>query len=138
VGQPLIIGYAIFPDGSRPLAGFAQARVKPDGAIVHIVAQGRYALAIASTYELTLAEFYELSGLSEGSFLTLGQEVVVGQRPQPREVGGSTSGPETITATVTMTATPLPPTATATHCQRIHQPRRPPVTAVSPTDPEHT
>ncbi|MFO7537277.1 MAG: LysM peptidoglycan-binding domain-containing protein, partial [Chloroflexota bacterium] len=137
VGQPLIIGYAIFPDGSRPLAGFAQARVKPDGAIIHIVAAGDTPLGIAATYDLTLAEFYELSGLSEGSFLTLGQEVVVGQRPQPREVGGSTSGPETITATVTMPPTPLP-TATTTPLPTDTPTPLPPETAVpeTATEPE--
>jgi LysM repeat protein len=126
VGQSLIIGYAIFPDGSRPLEGFPQARIKPDGAIVHIVAAGDTPLGIANTYDLTLAEFYEISGLSEGGFLTVGQEVVIGQRPQPREMGGSTSGPnpvetavitstETATATPTATATATPiPTATPT------------------------
>jgi uncharacterized protein (DUF433 family) len=113
VGQPLIIGYAIFPDGSRPLEGYPQARIKPDGAIVHIVAAGDTPLGIAATYDLTLTEFYEISGLNEGGFLTVGQEVIIGRRPQPREVGGSTSGPEAMTATVAMTNTPLP-TITAT------------------------
>ena len=135
VGQSLIIGYAIFPDGSRPLAGFPQARIQPDGTIVHLVASGDTPLAIANTYSLTLAEFYEVSGLTEGDFLTVGEAVVVGQRPQPREVGGSAVGPETITVTVTSTATPLPAATVTTTPLPTNTPTLAATeTAVSPTE----
>ncbi len=108
VGQELLLGYAVLPDGSVPLEGFPFARVQPDGTIIHTVAAGDSFFVIAATYGLTLDEFYEISGLDETSVLQAGQEVIVGFQPQPQEIGGSTDLPLEI-ATPTFT-----PVATAT------------------------
>lgn len=117
VGQTIILGYGSFPDGSVLLPGFPQARVKPDGRIVHVVAQGDSLIAIATLYNLTLEELFARSGLTGDSLLTINQEVVIGERPRPQQVGGSADIPgETPTSipttTNTFTPTAVPPTAT--------------------------
>lgn len=118
IGQSLLVGYAVLPDGSEPLEGFPQARVRPDGTILHTVSEGQSFYAIAAIYGMTLDEFFAVSGLTETSVLQVGQDVVVGSQPVAEEVGGSTDAPQELASpTAEPTATPQPsatPTATAT------------------------
>ncbi|MFN2164315.1 MAG: endo-1,3-alpha-glucanase family glycosylhydrolase [Candidatus Promineifilaceae bacterium] len=121
VGQQLLLGFTVLPDGSVPLEGNSQARVLPDGTIVHTVAAGESFYSIAANYGLTLEDFYAVSTLTENDVLQAGQEVIVGHRPQPKEIGGSTDSPEsaatdepeaTTMPTATFTAVPPQPSPT--------------------------
>jgi LysM repeat protein len=113
VGQELIIGYSILPDGSTIMPGNPQGRIRPDGTIAHVVAAGDTMIGIATRYELTLEELYEVSGLDENSVLQPGQEIVVGFQPRPEEVGGSSNAPGEAPETATPSPTAPPPTPTA-------------------------
>lgn len=109
VGQTLLLGYAVLPDGSQPLDGYPQARVRPDGTILHTVSDGQSFYAIAAIYGMTLDEFFAVSGLTETSVLQIGQDVVVGSQPVAQETGGSADAPDADAPTESP-----PPTATPT------------------------
>lgn len=130
IGQSLILGYGTFPDGSLPFPGFPQARIRPDGTVVHLVEVGDTSLGIAATYNLTLEEFYTLNGFDSQTFLQVGQAVIVGTRPQPQSIGGSTDLPAVL-ATPTFTPSPtVTPSPTFTITPTPSRTRTPEPTAV--------
>lgn len=114
IGQELIIAYS--PAGAIvTIEGFQDTNIRADGTIVYLVKEGDTLLGIASRYGLELAELFESNpGLNEESILRVGQEIAVGFRPTPQDVGGSTelASPEpTATAVkdlVVDTVTPSP------------------------------
>jgi LysM repeat protein len=116
IGQSLIIGYSVFPDGSRPMTGYPQARVLEDGAIIHQVAAGDTAGGIAFLYNLSLDSLYELNGISSDSLLQIGQNLVVGQTDLPEnespasDIPIATSLPENFLPAPEVTPTSLPAT----------------------------
>jgi LysM repeat protein len=138
VGQKLLLGYSVLPDGSVPLEGYPLAKVRPDGTIIHTVAAGNSFYAIAAIYDLSLEQFYDVSGLDETSVLQIGQEVTVGFQPQPEEISGSTDLPTELsspTSIPTITVTPTPSTTpeavtptSAAHLAEV-------ATLPSPTEP---
>lgn len=99
IGQELILAYAsvqavatdeLYPDSST----------RADGTVVYVINEGDTLIGIASKYGLELTELFELNAsLSEESILRVGQEVIIGIRPVPEDVGGSSqlASPESTT-----------------------------------------
>ena len=104
-GQVLTVGFTESYTGTRYIAGYPQARILPDGRVVHIVQVGDTLVSIAVRNELTLEELYQRSGLNGESFLQLNQQVLVARTPIAENVGGSTN---VETATFVPTETPIP------------------------------
>jgi LysM repeat protein len=132
VGRPLLLGYGSLADGSTALPGFPRARLLPNGATVHTVAEGETLSGIATSYEVTVEELYELNeNLQPGGFLQINQEIVIDRRPQAIVTGASSDS-----ASPEPTASPLPsPTelqATATPTE-TSLPRQAGVASMAPT-----
>ena len=108
VGQELFLGKSDDANVPQPESGvpprYAGATYREsDNAYVHVVQAGETLIEIAVKYDYqTMDDFYEVSGLTGNSLITLGQEVIVGFKPQPQVTGGSSDLP---------TTTPLPPAA---------------------------
>lgn len=113
IGQSLIVGYSVLPDGAQPLPGFPQARVQDDGRIVHRVAAGDTPGGIAFLYNLPLETLYELNGMEPGAFLQIDQELTVGQAAATPTATPAPTEPATATPPPTATATPILATTAA-------------------------
>jgi LysM repeat protein len=131
IGQQLVIGHSHNPATGQPDPTFPGGLVKEDGTIIHIINEGDTLIGIAVRYDVTLEELYELNeGLTTSTILRPGDEIIVGQRPVPREIGASADLP-TATASATQSATPTAtassttapsPTATSTPAAQIPLP----------------
>ena len=114
IGQELTIAYSSAV-AIATIEGFPDTHTRADGMIVYLVNEGDTLFGIAASYGLELAELFKSNpSLNEESILRVGQEVIVGFRPTPAEVGGSTqlASPvptaEEIQVQAIDTATPVP------------------------------
>jgi LysM repeat protein len=139
VDQTIILAYTDASNAPDVLPDYPYAIIRDDGVIAHVVRAGDSLITIAVMYSLTLEELYDLSGLNQQSVLQIGQEVVVGRRPEPEEIGGSVYVLEptaTATATTTPSATPTPlPTDTPTLAPPTATATLVPVTATTASPP---
>lgn len=113
IGQSIILGSADEFRFADIMAQFPGAILKANGNIVHRVREGDSLFGIATRYNLTLEQLLEYNNLTETVVLRIDQELIVGQLPQPTDVGGSVDQPEpSPTATeipsLTPTWTPSP------------------------------
>lgn len=115
IGQELIIAYASV-EAVATDEGFPDTSTRADGTVIYMVDEGDTLIGIAAKYGLELNELFELNAsLSEESILRVGQEVIVGIRPIPEDIGGSSqlASPESTATPIqvqeqTPTATPSP------------------------------
>ena len=124
IGQPLILGFAAGSGGAPPSPPAVPEGVElgEDGAYLYTIAEGDTLIAIAVRFDLTLPELYAMNeGVDENTLLRVGDQLVVGQRRQPQDTGGSTDFPEgtgtaapaaTLASTTTATPTPAPASPT--------------------------
>ena len=105
IGQSLILGYNQEAQGLT-LPEFPGAVILEDGTAIYTVKEGDTPIGIAVKYSLDLPELYDLNdGFTSESILQIGQRLIVGHRPIPKDVGGSSDMP-TPTASPTHAATP--------------------------------
>jgi LysM repeat protein len=116
IGQRLLLGVSNNVVAAEVLPDYPDTTVTEDGRIIYQIAQGDTLIGIAVKYDLTLEGLFELNpGMTETSLIQPGQDITVGRRPVPLEVGGSSDAPA-LTPEATLTLAPtltLEPTATA-------------------------
>jgi LysM repeat protein len=106
VGQRVVLGQAGQVPGREAGDQFPGAVILADGRVVYELADGDSLFSVAQRYGLSIEELLELNdNLDTESILRVGQQVVVGFRPLPAEIGGSTDQP---VLTATPTPTPAP------------------------------
>lgn len=105
IGQRLVIGRGAQSITSA-LPEFPDAIIRDDGTAIYLVEEGDTPIGIANKYGLELQELYDLNArFGPESVLHIGQQLIVGRNPMPREVGGSSDSP-TITPEKSRTPTP--------------------------------
>jgi LysM repeat protein len=121
VGQRLVIGQAGQQSGRQAGDEFPGAVILADGNVAYQLQDGDSLYSVAQRYGLTIEELLELKPqLNTDVVLQVGQQLIVGFRPLPASVGGSTDQPEltatpSITPSPTDTASPTaPPSPTVT------------------------
>lgn len=126
IGQRLLLGFSDNVDEGETLPDYPDTTILEDGRIVYQIIQGDTLIGIAVKYGLSLEELYEFNpGLTETSVIQPGQDITVGRRPVPLEVGGSSDAPApapeatstlapTFTAEPTITVEPTAPLSTPT------------------------
>ncbi|HSM56625.1 MAG TPA: LysM peptidoglycan-binding domain-containing protein, partial [Candidatus Sulfomarinibacteraceae bacterium] len=116
VGQPLIVGFAEGVSQPQPTASTSLpdgVEAREDGTLVYIVEEDDTLIGIAVRNDLTMEALFAMNeGLTEDSLLSIGQEIIVGQRRQPESSGGSTDFPAS-EATPTTATTPAGATPTS-------------------------
>jgi LysM repeat protein len=132
VGQRLVLGQAGQVSAREAGDQFPGAVILADGSVVYELVDGDSLFSVAQKFGLSIDELLALNDeLDTESILQVGQRIVVGFRPLPAEIGGSTDRPvivvsPTLTQAPSATSTPTlqaSPTATerpaATHTPQV-------------------
>lgn len=110
IGQNLLIdpGSVTPSPTPRPLTAIEKLTPSSDGNYYHTVESGEYLAWIADMYNVSLAELIAWNGLTSGSILQPGQQLLLRVTPPATH----THTPAPPSATATLTPTPLTPTST--------------------------
>ena len=110
------------PAVPAPAVPAPTALPRPDGALVHIVKSGDTAFGLALQYGVPLNDILRLNGLTQESYLLIGQELVIaGGRlaaAQPTAISAATLSPTTAPVAISAaTPTPIPAGAAISQTQ---------------------
>jgi LysM repeat protein len=130
IGQELIIAYSP-GQAAATEEGFPDTFTRTDGTIIYTIDEGDTLFGIAAKYDLELDELFELNeSLNDATILRIGQEIVVGSKPVPADVGGSS---EQATPESPPTSTPVQVQTPSATPSPTHSPPSPtPQIAITP------